>query len=106
MAGSTGDVVSHDYPLSDLKVGDGSPLLNNCAGQFMSQHYWRWGLLRNLENVRATESTAMYLYEQFRVGNGWNRPVFYANVVIGVVDYCVHSTSNCPFYLVCCLLSV
>src|SRR5438445_495266 len=90
MADATGYMMSDDHALPHSKVTDVSPSLNNCARQFMSQDNRGRSLLHDLGNVGATQSTAMHLHQQFLVGNRWNGPVFYANVVIRVVGYCVH----------------
>src|SRR5260370_22080705 len=49
-------------------------------------------LLHYLKNIGSTQPTTMHLQKQFSIQNRRNRLVFYANVVIGVVDYCVHFT--------------
>ena len=92
MASTAGDMVGDDDALTDLEVRDDAPVFNDCACQFVSQDDWRWSLLSNLDDVGPAESTTMDLDKQFLVCNRWSRPVFYANVVIGVVDYCFHGT--------------
>ena len=90
MADATGDVMSDDHALPHRKVADVSSSLDNGARQFVAQYYRGRSLLHDLGNVGATQSAAMHLHQQFLVGNRWNGPVFYANVVIRVVGYCVH----------------
>src|SRR5579859_7976024 len=67
----------------------------------MSQHNRRRGPLHYLDYVGSAQPTAMHPYKQFVFQNGWNRSVFYANVVKRVVDYSVHSAFSLALF-VCC----
>src|SRR5258708_19664626 len=62
-------------------------------------------LLHYLKNFGSTQPTTMHSHEHFSFQNRRNRPVFYANVVIGVVDYCVHFTFSLALFACRCDLT-